>query len=90
VIATRARRRFRADYFLPFFVVFFEEDFLVVDFLEPFLAAMALGTSFLMGNVKLEEFLVNDFLLACHFFSALSRGAISRARRCSRAPRATL
>jgi len=73
---------------LPFFVVFFEEDFLVVDFLEPFLAAMALGTSFLLRNVKLEDFLVNVFLLACHFFSVLSRGEISRARdaraRCAR------
>jgi len=72
---------------LPFFVVFFEEDFLVVDFLEPFLAAMALGTSFLLRNVKLEDFLVNVFLLACHFFL---RG-VRRDRRAqmtlSRAPR---
>ena len=84
----------RANYFLPFFVVFFEEDFLVVDFLEPFLAAMALGTSFLVRNVKLEEILVNDFLLACHFFSALRRGEIRRARmtiaRASRVVRAAL
>jgi len=69
----------RANYFLPFFVVFFEEDFLVVDFLA-FLAAMALGTSFLMRNVKLEDFLVNDFLLACHFFSALPRGVFAARR----------
>jgi hypothetical protein len=62
--AIEPRARFvRASYFLPFFVVFFEEDFLVVDFL-PFLAAMALGTSFLLRNVKLESFSVNDFLLA--------------------------
>jgi hypothetical protein len=65
---------------LPFFVVFLAEDFLVVDFLADFLAAMALGTSFLMRNVKVEEFLVNVFLRACHFFSAPSRRAISRAR----------
>jgi hypothetical protein len=59
----------REDYFLPFLVVFFAEDFLVVAFF--FLAAMALGTSFLMRTVKVEKFFVNDFLLACHFFLAL-------------------
>jgi hypothetical protein len=83
---------------LPFFVVFFAEDFLVVDFFEPpFLAAMALGTSFLVRNVKLEEFLVNVFLLARDFFSAPPRGASARAERaCARGgarragPRASL
>ena len=59
----------REDYFLPFLVVFFAEDFLVVAFF--FLAAMALGTSFLVRTVKLEKFFVNDFLLARDFFLAL-------------------
>jgi hypothetical protein len=74
------------NYFLPFFVVFLDEDFLVVDFLEPFLAAMALVTSFLSRNVKVEEFLVNVFLLASDFFSA-HRAARFRARTPRRARR---
>jgi hypothetical protein len=77
---------------LPFFVVFFAEDFLVVD-LDFFLAAMALGTSFLFRNVKLESFLVNDFLLATIFFSR-PQSPPRRALRCVRArsspPRAML
>jgi hypothetical protein len=62
---------------LLFFFVVFLEDFLVVAFF--FLAAMALVTSFLAANVRLDQFSVNDFLLACGKFSALSIGAISRA-----------
>jgi len=72
---------------LLFFVVFFAEDFLVVDFLAAFLAAMALVTSFLMQNVKLENFAVNVFLLAFKFFSALSSRASARLGRRKMPPR---
>ena len=74
--ATRPACAREKNYFLPFLVVFFAEDFLVVAFF--FLAAMALGTSFLAGTVKLEKFFVNDFLLASKFFFALRPSAIFR------------
>ncbi len=54
----RARIR-GADYFLPFLVVFFAEDFLVVAFF--FLAAMALVTSFLVDKCKGGEFYSQRF-----------------------------
>jgi len=81
VIATLARF-VRANYFLPFFVVFLAEDFLVVDFLEPFLAAMALGTSFLEAKCKAGRIFGQRFFACVPFFFRAA------ARRDSRAPRA--
>ena len=69
-----ARRDEEQDYFLPFLVVFFEKTSWSSTFF--FLAAMALGTSFLVRNVKLENFWSTFFCLRADFFPA----RVSRAR----------
>ena len=77
----RARRADEREiYFLLFFVVFLD-DFLVVDFL-PFLAAMALVTSFLAVECKVRQISRQRFFACVKiFFRAVARAIFARGAR---------